>query len=118
MNDVIQVTLKENEDMTANPKQYNYVVDVSREAIMDDLKSDQSLVRSLFHDTPDLERFVDEKLEEVQQMIGQKVASTHARRSKPARSGLFSADVEYHVTQRPTREYDDAVGGFGLWEVP
>ena len=83
MNDVIQVTLKENEDMTANPKQYNYVVDVGREAIMDDLKSDQSLLRSWFHDTPNLEKFMDEKLEEVQQMIGQKVASTHARRSKP-----------------------------------
>jgi hypothetical protein len=118
MNEVIQVTLKENEDMVTDPKQYNYVVDVSRQAIMDDLKSEQSLLRSWLQDTPNLEEFIDQNFKEVQQIVGQRVASTYTRRNKQPRSGLFSADVEFRVAQAPNRKYDGAIGAFGFWKVP
>jgi hypothetical protein len=53
MSDFIHVTLKENESLLVEPRRYDLVVDVSREAIMNDLNDEHSIVRQKFQAVPD-----------------------------------------------------------------
>lgn len=117
MSDFIHVTLKEDESLLVEPRRYDLVVDVSREAIMNDLSDEHSVVRQKFQAVPDLKKLVDDNLTVVQKTIAAKIALIYARRSNPSRLNWHPVEQELSVRERPSRDYDDAVGLFGIWVV-
>ena len=115
MSDFIHVTLEEEESLLVEPRRYDLVVDVSREAIMNDLSDEHSIVHQKFEAVPDFEKFVNENLIDVQKTIAGEIALTYARRSNPSRLNWHPVEQELRVRERPSREYDEAVGPFGVW---
>jgi len=113
----IHVTLKEDESSLVEPRRYDLVVDVSREVIMKDLSDEHSIVRQKFQAVPDLKKFVNENLTDVQKTIASEVALTYARRNNRRRLTSHPVEQELRVRERPPRDYDDAVGLFGIWVV-
>jgi hypothetical protein len=57
MSDLIHVTLEEDESLIVEPRRYDFVVDVSREAITNDLSDEHSVVRQKFKAIPGFEKF-------------------------------------------------------------
>lgn len=115
MSDFIHVTLKEDESLLVEPRRYDLVIDVSREAIMNDLSDEHSVVRQKFQTVPDFEKFINENLTDVQKTIAGVIALTYTRRSNPGRLSWHPVEQELRVRERPSRDYDDAVGPFGIW---
>jgi hypothetical protein len=115
MSDFIHVTLEEDESLLVEPRRYDLVVDVSHEAIMNDLSDEHSVVRQKFQAVPDFEKFVNENLTDVQKTIAGEIALTYARRNNPSRLNWHPVEQELRVRERPSRDYDDAVGLFGVW---
>jgi hypothetical protein len=113
--DIIHVTLKEDEALAHEPGRYDFVIDVSRKAIMDDLKDEHSIVRQNFRGVDDLDAFVDANLADVQATIAGQVALTYARRKDSSRLNWRPVKSELRIGQRPRKNYDGAVGQFGVW---
>jgi hypothetical protein len=113
----IHVTFEEDEHSTFEPKQYDVVVDVSRTAIMDDLNSEDSIVRQKFHVVGDVEKFVDENLSAIQKTIGGDVALDHWRRADPSRLNRRPAKSNFRAAQPPATKPDHRVGQFGIWDM-
>jgi hypothetical protein len=115
MNNFIHVTLREDESLTADPGHDDFVVEVSRDSIMDDLKDEHSLVRQKFQAVADVDKFIDEHLPDIQATLAGEVALTYARRNNPNRLNRRLVEPTLWVGKRPSRDYDGAVGQFGVW---
>jgi hypothetical protein len=115
--DFIHVSLKEDESLSHDPGRYDFVIDVSREAITNGLKEEHSIVRQNFHGVDDIDKFVDANLADVQATIAGQIALTYARRKNPTRLNWRPVDTKIEIGQQPQRNYDGAVGQFGVWVV-
>jgi hypothetical protein len=116
VSDYILVTIID-DPFTPTPTSRRFVVEVSRETISKDLsRGNQSRTRTQFHATPELDRFIDERLADVQHVMAGDVALTHAGIIRPQKR---PSPVNYSTdpAKAPSHPANAAVGDFRVWEL-